>query len=282
MVLALGAVAVGCGGGADATREAAADDLATSLAAWLASAQPWTTDPSPALEVGAASGSAAETFLGVRHAAVLADGGIAVLDGLSSELRIFEADGAVRAVVGGPGEGPGDFKNPTRVRTWADTIEVMDPGNFRRSVYTAEGRLVRETPVSRAQATPLDSWDEWAVGLLPAEGPLLPDERAVVAQIVQGVPDGVASRAMVAGDGWVWIELRASGVTGPVWAAMAPGGGPVASLEVPAGVRILDIRGDRVIGVARDEDDVEYVRVYSIARPADAIAAPGLDVLRGA
>ena len=68
-------------------------------------------------------------------------------------------------------------------------------------------------------------------------------------------------------DGAVWVqEYRRPGATTIRWRIVAPGGAPIASIDVPSRFAITDIRGDRVTGIWLDENDVETVRVYQLRR----------------
>jgi hypothetical protein len=66
-------------------------------------------------------------------------------------------------------------------------------------------------------------------------------------------------------DGAVWIqEYPRPGTTTNRWQIVS--GNVSAILEVPAAFTITEIRGDRVAGIWRDENDVETVRVFRIRR----------------
>lgn len=54
--------------------------------------------------------------------------------------------------------------------------------------------------------------------------------------------------------------------TGGSWLVMEPGGDPVALVSMPDGFRLMDVRGDRVAGVSRDELGVERVEVRRLDR----------------
>lgn len=64
-------------------------------------------------------------------------------------------------------------------------------------------------------------------------------------------------------------------LTGGVWAVMDTAGRPVATVTLPPGFRLLEIRDDRVAGVSKDELGVERVAVYRLTR---ADAPPAADV----
>lgn len=60
-----------------------------------------------------------------------------------------------------------------------------------------------------------------------------------------------------------WLGRRR---TGGSWMVMEPGGDPVTLVSMPDGFRLMDVRGDRVAGVSRDELGVERVEVRRLDR----------------
>lgn len=65
--------------------------------------------------------------------------------------------------------------------------------------------------------------------------------------------------------GNLWVErYRAPGEEPAVRDVFDPEGRWLGAVELPAGLRVLEIGEDYVLGVARDEFDVEYVRLYRI------------------
>jgi len=60
-----------------------------------------------------------------------------------------------------------------------------------------------------------------------------------------------------------WLNPR---VTGGEWAVLETDGRVGARVSLPAGFRLMDVRGDRIAGVVQDELDVERVRVYQVER----------------
>ncbi len=81
----------------------------------------------PTLEIGVREGDEAYQLFRVIDVKRLADGAIAVTNGGSRELRIYEADGTHRVTAGGRGEGPTEFRFPTGiVLRPGDKIQVQD------------------------------------------------------------------------------------------------------------------------------------------------------------
>ncbi len=108
----------------------------------LSQADPlWQIAPEPTLVLGELEGPDAYLFSQIRGTTRLSTGTIVVLDGASSQLRAFSPDGAHLWSAGGPGEGPGEMRNPTHLETLpGDTIQVQD--GLARIRYAAAGALI--------------------------------------------------------------------------------------------------------------------------------------------
>jgi hypothetical protein len=95
----------------------------------------------PTLVLGDDSGRAGHAFGRVVGAVLLPDGGIAVLDQMSSVLSFFAPDGAWLASVGGPGDGPGEFRRPLALRLAPDgSLEAEDLSGLMR--FAADGTVL--------------------------------------------------------------------------------------------------------------------------------------------
>src|SRR5690625_4203127 len=89
----------------------------------------WTIDDEPLLEIGVLDGDPAEQFFRVAGTLRLSDGRVVVADGGSGEVRVFDAEGRHLATGGGQGDGPGEFRNLSRLyRLPGDTILAWDAG----------------------------------------------------------------------------------------------------------------------------------------------------------
>jgi len=68
--------------------------------------------------------------------------------------------------------------------------------------------------------------------------------------------------------GYLWVErYRGPGDLVPVHDILDPQGGLVGSVTLPEGVDILGICEDYLLGLVRDELEVEYVKLYRLQRP---------------
>lgn len=146
--LALPAAAVligGCdasGSGEDArwqVRDSAGVEIVTSA---VTPAQ-WALEADPILEIGAVDATGPTQLYRVLDVAILPDGGLAVANQGSEELRIFAADGTHRGSFGGEGHGPAEFDGLARVDVFGDSLLTWDGGNQRLSVRRLDGILAR-------------------------------------------------------------------------------------------------------------------------------------------
>lgn len=104
-----------------------------------------TVGPGPAVRIGTADGDPAGELYQVGDVKRLGDGAIAVANGGTREVKIFEPDGTHRVTIGGSGQGPSEFGYPIAIMVRAgDTLQVQD--RLDRVFFTATGDFVgRET-----------------------------------------------------------------------------------------------------------------------------------------
>lgn len=87
----------------------------------------------------------ATTFAEIRGLAITKAGHVFVLDFTSRELRQFDARGHFLRVVARKGSGPGELQSPTGVAIGDnDEVVVSDPGQDRFSMYSANGKFLRQ------------------------------------------------------------------------------------------------------------------------------------------
>jgi hypothetical protein len=139
-----------CGRG-EATRGAATAERDSAGVRIIESDAPpaaWRLAEPAELRVGVESGAAAYQLHQVRLAARLRDGGLAVVDGASREVRFFDGDGRHLRSVGRRGAGPGEFDNITAALLLpGDTLLLLDARNRRLTRVPAAGDSLREQPL---------------------------------------------------------------------------------------------------------------------------------------
>lgn len=153
-LLCASVVAAGCGDGADIRVTVQYADsggvTVVTIHGTLAALPEWTVSLPPSFEI---SGHA-EPFLGsIGSVALLSDGRVVVEDNLTDEVRLFDATDASGRMLGGKGDGPGEFQNVRAVSVApGDTIHVFDSRHNRVSTFTPEGVFVRSLRLEREVA----------------------------------------------------------------------------------------------------------------------------------
>ncbi len=74
----------------------------------------------------------------------LDDGRIAVLDRFAYGARIYSPTGEYLQTIGGQGDGPGEFCNPSSMAALNDRIVIVDKSAFRATLFDQEGRYMEE------------------------------------------------------------------------------------------------------------------------------------------
>jgi hypothetical protein len=94
-------------------------------------------------------------FSGIAGIQLLPDGGLLVLDGSSSTIRIFNADGSHRLSIGRSGQGPGEFRWLQHVALIEpDTIVAYDGEQYRVTRFLTDGTLLETTDLRPEQGRP--------------------------------------------------------------------------------------------------------------------------------
>jgi hypothetical protein len=109
----------------------------------------WKLSPAPSVAIGG-DGRPETEFFQVNRAWRLADGAIAVVNGGSKEIRVFDARGAYLHSFGRNGEGPGEFRHFGWTGHFADTAVVYDGSLRRITTIHLEGppRLLAALPIA--------------------------------------------------------------------------------------------------------------------------------------
>jgi hypothetical protein len=86
-------------------------------------------------------------------------------------------------------------------------------------------------------------------------------------RLESGVAFPLFGRILADGGGGVWLSDYEIGAApdGPTrWSVIAANGEWLGTVDVPDRFRILDVRGDKVLGVLHDEMDVQSVAVFTL------------------
>lgn len=118
----------------------------------------WRVDSIPALNLGGLDGPEQVALFRVTGAYRLSDGRVVVADGGSSELKIFDGGGALTGTLGGPGEGPGEFRQLSYIGLLpGDSLAVWDMGLARLTVFGPDGVRARDVRIGAAAESPQSS-----------------------------------------------------------------------------------------------------------------------------
>ena len=132
-------------------RDSAGIEIVENHAPEYATGEFWTIDPVPEFVLGGSGGLAAvangssQLIWRVEGLARLEDGRVAVLSYGSKQLMLFEPSGELSAIIGGPGEGPGEFRHPLALQYLPpDTLVVWDSFLTSIDYFDVGGMLVKE------------------------------------------------------------------------------------------------------------------------------------------
>jgi hypothetical protein len=102
-----------------------------------------TIAPEPLLSIGAIDGPAEVLFGRIASVAIDGAGNLIVADGQMGEIRIFDASGGHLQTIGGPGEGPGEFRALAGAWPAADgAIVAVDQRLDRITRFGRDGELL--------------------------------------------------------------------------------------------------------------------------------------------
>lgn len=236
--------------------------------AGVASVSEWRLSPEPLLEIGVVEGDAAYQLHEVVGAVRLADGGVAVANDGTREVRFFDRDGRFIRAWGGAGDGPEQVRRIYALgRDAGDTLVVVDGGRRRFVRLTSDGRLLGAEPWPEDVIFPGGDWMGWRTVV---RSDLAPGRRGRVAAALEriGAYDGPGYRYVRIDDaGRLWVRPagEATGTGDSVdWRVYGTEGVPIARLRAPSALRLHDSGPGWVLGVWQDSLDVQHVRLYGV------------------
>jgi hypothetical protein len=241
----------------------------------------WRVSTQPILRIGEADGDSAYMFHNAVSSLRLADGRIVVLNSGSNQLRIYDAKGKLVFSKGRRGNGPGEFVRAIRLYSVArDTLVVYDRGNSRFTVHTLAGDFVRSYPVLEQRNK--FTYDEWLYNRSWIDGPQLGRGRGPIRVAIDKLPPHDPAigyrfvRVSPQGHLWVLGPHRPNAPTN--WSVYDLDGRPLARVTTPARFDLHEIGRDYLLGVGRDDLDVEYIQLYRLegaaAAPTRRLAGP--------
>lgn len=108
----------------------------------------WTIEPEPTVAIGAGVRGPADQFGLVIAARRLADGSIAVLEGFTQSVRVYDVEGRHLRDIGGPGDGPGELRGAMDLEVVGDTVVVLEEDGGRTWYAASSGSVLRSEPPS--------------------------------------------------------------------------------------------------------------------------------------
>ena len=118
----------------------------------------WRLTAEPVVQIGVVMGAPEYQLHNVVGATRLADGRIAVANGSSGEIRLYDPSGRFISLAGRPGEGPGEFGSLGMLFRLGDSLVAYDYQLRRLSIFDDEGTFARsftlEVPPGRSGLSP--------------------------------------------------------------------------------------------------------------------------------
>ena len=171
----------------------------------------WQVTPEPALVLGRFEELEEQQFYQIRGAVRLSTGVVVVLDGASRELRAFSPDGTHLWTAGGPGDGPGELRNPVHLeKLRGDILQVQD--GVARIRYGPDGSVVAHEQLAVANLLEFGQYYAWECPLPSFVGDQVLASQAVVLmpRISPARPDRGEARPN-------WLCCRGVWTRSPLW-----------------------------------------------------------------
>ena len=109
----------------------------------------WRIASEPEVVIGRGDGDERYLLSDVLSVRRFSDGRIAVLDGGSSRVRIYDGEGRHLVDMGGPGEGPYEFSREQYLDLVNDTVFVYESSPGTITVFSGDGNFLRMGPSPR-------------------------------------------------------------------------------------------------------------------------------------
>jgi hypothetical protein len=150
----------------------------------------------------------------------------------------------------------------------ADLIAIATNDTYAISLFDPSGRLrgIVRAAIAGAPVGPreLEHWKEEKLARLPDE------RRQRFAIFYEDLPARSThppfTALQVDRSGLLWIGRPSRRQDRNTWDVFGQGGDPVARIEMPSNLKVLDIGPDHVLALARDGADREVIVVYSVQR----------------
>jgi len=246
----------------------------------------WQLSADPLVSIGVVEGEEPYQLHSATSSVRLPDGRLAVVNGGSEEVRFFDREGRFLDSFGKGGDGPGEFRSPTRIHYLApDTLRVWDQRLRRFSFHDVQGAHSRVERLERGDE-PFPG-DVWLYNRNLVDSPLSPAARGSLIGGLEALPpvDSLlpVRYVRVTEQGRFWVsDARIPADTAITLAVYELDGTPTATITLPARFEPHGIGHDYLLGRWFDDLDVNYIRMYALEKPDGAPAGEGLDAVRSA
>jgi hypothetical protein len=140
-------------------------------------------------------------------------------------------------------------------------IRVFDPSGKLRAIYR------RDVPREAVTSTRLERYVDSVVASTPDRAKPSARRALAAAPRPDSLPSFVNLMMDAVGDTWVALPDAAADGGAP-WDVLGPDGAYLTTVEVPRGLKLTQIGDGFLVGIARDDNDVESVEVFRIAKGA--------------
>jgi hypothetical protein len=173
----------------------------------------------------------------------------------------------MRPRIGREGAGPGEFRRPSRLQLFADTLVVFDEGAGRFWLHDLDGAFLSARPLPERPGRM--QWEEWLHGRSWVDGPSLGMGRGAVIEALARLPAPDPTegyRYVHATDfGHLWVrQPRAAGSPTREWHIHDLEGAAVGRITLPASFEIQRVGPDELMGSWTDSLGAEYFRLYAL------------------
>ena len=241
---------------------------------------PLLTLSEPTLQIGLVDGAEEYLFGSVEGVLRLEDGSVAVSDGGASKVSIYDSNGSYVASFGRAGQGPGEFRNLSRIYAHGtDSLRVLDRSTGRVSSFDVRGEYGGQTDGYDLSQDSTFSLDAWLYGRFWVDGALAASERARVKEALDRLPQPRLSPGYrivrVARDGTFLIREPDTDPDGTrKWTAIDAAGVAVAVVHMPERFVPMDIYGGEILGRWTGESGVHLARAYQLQETDETRPVP--------
>lgn len=241
---------------------------------------PLLTLSGPTLEIGLIDGDEEYLFGSVESVLRLEDGRVAVSDGGASRVSFYDSDGVFVGSFGRVGQGPGEFRNLSRIYAHGtDSLRVLDRSTRRVSTFDVHGEYGGQMDGYDLSQDSTFSLDAWLYGRFWVDGALAASARARVKAALDRLPQPRLSPGYrivrMARDGTLFIREPDTDPDGTSeWTAIDAAGDAVAVVHVPDRFEPMDINAGEMLGRWTGESGVHLVRAYQLQETDETRPVP--------